>query len=206
MPKAANPFDYSTIADVQLSIDYTALDSPDYRLQVIQQFGPVSKRRSGLQLSATVSRCLVRVEQSEPVLNAIQRAIPISDVGFSNEPGESEYRAIADLFHSGRWSELSASSNPAVHTDGSEHIYSHSTRRSGHVDRQRAPDLRLQHMKRQRQRLDTHSGRRHSRDLDAYITEPSRVFSERFSKRADPRFSVCYYLQRQHSGMAVLSR
>ena len=37
MPKAANPFDYSTIADVQLSIDYTALDSPDYRLQVIQQ-------------------------------------------------------------------------------------------------------------------------------------------------------------------------
>jgi hypothetical protein len=37
MPKAANPFDYSTVADVQISIDYTALDSPDYRLQVIQQ-------------------------------------------------------------------------------------------------------------------------------------------------------------------------
>jgi hypothetical protein len=37
MPKAANPFDYSTIADVQISIDYTALDSPDYRLQIIQQ-------------------------------------------------------------------------------------------------------------------------------------------------------------------------
>ena len=40
MPKASNPFDYSTIADVQISIDYTALDSPDYRLQVIQQFEP----------------------------------------------------------------------------------------------------------------------------------------------------------------------
>lgn len=37
MAKAANPFDYSTIADVQISLDYTALDSPDYRLQVIQQ-------------------------------------------------------------------------------------------------------------------------------------------------------------------------
>jgi hypothetical protein len=37
MAKAANPFDYSTIADVQIVIDYTALDSPDYRLQVIQQ-------------------------------------------------------------------------------------------------------------------------------------------------------------------------
>jgi hypothetical protein len=37
MPKAANPFDYSTIADVQISLDYTALNSPDYRLRVIQQ-------------------------------------------------------------------------------------------------------------------------------------------------------------------------
>ena len=37
MPKAANPFDYSTFADVQISIDYTALDSPDYRVQVLQQ-------------------------------------------------------------------------------------------------------------------------------------------------------------------------
>jgi hypothetical protein len=36
MPKAANPIDYSTIADVIVVIDYTALDSPDYRRQVIQ--------------------------------------------------------------------------------------------------------------------------------------------------------------------------
>jgi hypothetical protein len=40
MPTASNPFDYSTIADVQISIDYTALGSPDYRLQMIQQFDP----------------------------------------------------------------------------------------------------------------------------------------------------------------------
>jgi hypothetical protein len=37
MPMGANPFDYTSIADVQLSIDYTALDSPDYRRQVLQQ-------------------------------------------------------------------------------------------------------------------------------------------------------------------------
>ncbi|MGA9772842.1 MAG: neuraminidase-like domain-containing protein [Blastocatellia bacterium] len=37
MPKAANPFDYRTIADVLLTIDYTALNSLDYRRQVIQQ-------------------------------------------------------------------------------------------------------------------------------------------------------------------------
>jgi hypothetical protein len=36
MPKAANPFDYSSIADVLVTMDYTALDSFDYRQQVIQ--------------------------------------------------------------------------------------------------------------------------------------------------------------------------
>ena len=36
MPKAANPFDYSTIADVLVTIEYTALNSFDYKQQVIQ--------------------------------------------------------------------------------------------------------------------------------------------------------------------------
>jgi hypothetical protein len=36
MPKAANLFDYGTIADVLITIEYTALDNPDYRRQVIQ--------------------------------------------------------------------------------------------------------------------------------------------------------------------------
>jgi Salmonella virulence plasmid 65kDa B protein/Tc toxin complex TcA C-terminal TcB-binding domain/FG-GAP-like repeat len=36
MPKAANPFDFSTIADVLITIDYTALYSFDYRQQVIK--------------------------------------------------------------------------------------------------------------------------------------------------------------------------
>src|SRR4030095_16382860 len=35
LPKAANPFDYRTIADVLLTIEYTALNSYDYRRQVI---------------------------------------------------------------------------------------------------------------------------------------------------------------------------
>ena len=37
MPKAVNLFDYSTIADVLISIDYTALNSPTYRQQVVRQ-------------------------------------------------------------------------------------------------------------------------------------------------------------------------
>ena len=40
MPKAANLFDYSTIADVLLTIEYTALDSVTYRQQVIQMLNP----------------------------------------------------------------------------------------------------------------------------------------------------------------------
>ncbi|HKX57095.1 MAG TPA: hypothetical protein VJN01_13380, partial [Xanthomonadales bacterium] len=37
MPRAANPFDYRTIADVLFTIEYTALSNLDYRQQVIQQ-------------------------------------------------------------------------------------------------------------------------------------------------------------------------
>ena len=40
LPKAANPFDYSTIADVLLTLEYTALNSSDYRQQVIQTLDP----------------------------------------------------------------------------------------------------------------------------------------------------------------------
>ena len=36
MPKAANPFDYSTIADVLITLEYTALNSFDYKQQVVQ--------------------------------------------------------------------------------------------------------------------------------------------------------------------------
>ncbi|HEX6036379.1 neuraminidase-like domain-containing protein [Longimicrobium sp.] len=36
MPRAANPFDFNSIADVMLTIEYTALHSDDYRRQVIR--------------------------------------------------------------------------------------------------------------------------------------------------------------------------
>jgi hypothetical protein len=40
LPKAANPFDYSTIADVLLTLEYTGLNSFDYREQVIHTLDP----------------------------------------------------------------------------------------------------------------------------------------------------------------------
>jgi Tc toxin complex TcA C-terminal TcB-binding domain len=40
LPKPANPFDFNTIADVLITFEYTALDSWDYRQQVIQRLDP----------------------------------------------------------------------------------------------------------------------------------------------------------------------
>jgi hypothetical protein len=40
MPKAANQFDYRTIADVLITIEYTALNSFDFRQQVIETLNP----------------------------------------------------------------------------------------------------------------------------------------------------------------------
>ena len=40
MPKAVNAFDYRTLADALITIEYTALDSFDYRQQVLQEFEP----------------------------------------------------------------------------------------------------------------------------------------------------------------------
>lgn len=40
MPKAANQLDYSAIADVLITLEYTALHDPDYRQQVIQSLKP----------------------------------------------------------------------------------------------------------------------------------------------------------------------
>jgi Tc toxin complex TcA C-terminal TcB-binding domain len=39
LPKAANPIDYNTLADVFLTIEYSALHSPDYQAQVIEELG-----------------------------------------------------------------------------------------------------------------------------------------------------------------------
>jgi Tc toxin complex TcA C-terminal TcB-binding domain len=41
LPKAANPFDFKTIADVLFTLEYTALHSSDYRQQVIRALDPV---------------------------------------------------------------------------------------------------------------------------------------------------------------------
>ncbi len=47
MPRAANPFDFRTVADVLVTIEYTALNSFEYRQQVIKTLDPkISGERS----------------------------------------------------------------------------------------------------------------------------------------------------------------
>ena len=40
MPKAANQLDYRTVADILITFEYTALDSYDYRQQVVRTLNP----------------------------------------------------------------------------------------------------------------------------------------------------------------------
>jgi hypothetical protein len=51
MPKAANPFDYASIFDILFSIDYTALDSVEYRGQVLQRLNQTTGADRGYSFS-----------------------------------------------------------------------------------------------------------------------------------------------------------
>ncbi|WP_345510134.1 neuraminidase-like domain-containing protein [Phytohabitans houttuyneae] len=50
MPKPANPFDFSTIADVLLTIDYTAIDSADLRARVVRELDRTQEGERGFSL------------------------------------------------------------------------------------------------------------------------------------------------------------
>ena len=67
LPKAANPFDYSTIADVLLTLEYTALNSFDYRQQVIQTLDPELSVDRPFQFPRAVPGSVVRAEQPRPI-------------------------------------------------------------------------------------------------------------------------------------------
>jgi hypothetical protein len=50
LPRPANPFDPSTLADVLITIDYTALDSADYRVQVVRELDQTASGERGFSL------------------------------------------------------------------------------------------------------------------------------------------------------------
>jgi len=50
LPKPANLMDYTTMADVLMTVDYTALDSPDYRAQVVRDLDRTVDAERGLSL------------------------------------------------------------------------------------------------------------------------------------------------------------
>jgi Tc toxin complex TcA C-terminal TcB-binding domain len=50
LPRPANPFDFSTLADVLIAIDYTALDSADYRARVVRGLDRTAEGDRGFSL------------------------------------------------------------------------------------------------------------------------------------------------------------
>ena len=50
MPRPANPFDFSSIADVLLTLDYTAIDSADLRVRVIRELDRTREGERGFSL------------------------------------------------------------------------------------------------------------------------------------------------------------
>ena len=75
LPKAANPFDYSTIADVLLTLEYTALNSFDYRQQVIQTLDPILSVDRPFSFRRAVPGSVVRAEQPRPIGDTHVRAL-----------------------------------------------------------------------------------------------------------------------------------
>jgi len=76
MPRAANPFDFRTIADVRVMIDFTALYSPDYAAAVIQQLPTTQSNSTAFSLRndfpddwyALVSQAQTRPSPTAPLV------------------------------------------------------------------------------------------------------------------------------------------
>lgn len=115
MPKASNPFDYNTIADVLITIDYTSLDSFEYRQQVIKELDTNVRGRRAFSmkfnfpdqwydLSSQISEnteCTVslRIDESDFPSNLTEKPL-ISQVSFYfSKSGKTRFNefTIADF-------------------------------------------------------------------------------------------------------------
>jgi hypothetical protein len=89
LPKAINPFDYRTIADVQISVDYTALYSPDYAAQVISELPSRISNSLALNLSDYPDDWYQLVTQAQ----AAAQATPLP-----GDPLLAQWAVTADMF------------------------------------------------------------------------------------------------------------
>jgi hypothetical protein len=90
MPKAANPFDYRSIADVLFTVEYTALHSFDYRQQVIKQLSDqVSAERP---LSFRHQLVDQWYELHHPELTATPMVVPFETIGDDFPPNLEDLR------------------------------------------------------------------------------------------------------------------
>lgn len=70
MPRASNPFDFSTIADVLLTVEYTALHSHDYRHQVIRTLDTRFSAEKGVSFRELFPDAWYELSNSAPSMEA----------------------------------------------------------------------------------------------------------------------------------------
>jgi hypothetical protein len=70
LPKSLNPFDYRTLADVQIGVDYTALYSPDYAVQAVQALPTRTSNSASFSLRDQPDAWYQLVTQAQQQVNA----------------------------------------------------------------------------------------------------------------------------------------
>jgi hypothetical protein len=97
LPKAANPFDYRTIADVLLTIEYTALNSFDYRQEVLRSQDRLFSGDRAFSVRDDFPDSWYDLNNPETVVDPDSRMRAILSIGREDFPPHVEELAVQDL-------------------------------------------------------------------------------------------------------------
>jgi hypothetical protein len=97
MPKAANPFDYRTIADVLLTLEYTALDSREYRQQVVRNLDRRFTGDRGFSVRDEFPDVWYALNNPDTVEDPAQRMRAVLPLTAADFPPNVEGLAVAQL-------------------------------------------------------------------------------------------------------------
>ncbi|OUC11785.1 MAG: hypothetical protein B0A82_26755 [Alkalinema sp. CACIAM 70d] len=84
MPKASNLFDYDTIFDITLFIEYTALESMQYRYHVQRELGTQVSLEKAISVRREYPDAWYDLHNAAPQDDVINLHLPVSDFSFPN--------------------------------------------------------------------------------------------------------------------------
>jgi hypothetical protein len=94
LPKPANPFDYSSISDVLVALDYTARYSPQYRGQVLQQLDQNVSADRAFSFQQTFADAWYELNNADPTTPTLSVSFSTTSTDF---PPNVENLSIAQL-------------------------------------------------------------------------------------------------------------